>query len=124
VLTVIEAWRNNDPNARLRNAYNLPTMLRLSKDKTEVETSRGATVPVQHAKRALDIVRLFKFRGKEYVRGERSIHLGHYVVDRITADGTLHAGCHVINFDEIERMAVELDKIPAVHLWEIDVINL
>lgn len=108
---IIAAWRVNDPSARLRNAYNLPSMLRLSADKTEVETSLGARVPVQHAKRALQIVRLFQSRGREYVRGTRSIHLGHYVVDRIDADGTLHAGCHVIKFEEIERVAVELDQI-------------
>lgn len=111
---IIAAWRVNDPSARLRNAYNLPTMLRLSADKTEVETSRGARVPVQHAKRALGLVRLFQSRGKEYVRGDRSIHLGHYVVDKVEADGTLHAGCHVIKFEEIERVAIELDKIERV----------
>jgi hypothetical protein len=111
---VIAAWRMNDPNARLRNAYNLPSMLRLSADKTEVETSLGVRVPVQHAKKALVIVRFFQSRQKEYVRGQRSIHLGHYVVDRITPEGTLHAGCHVIPFSEIERIGVELDQIADV----------
>jgi hypothetical protein len=108
---IIAAWRNNDPDARLRYSYNSPTLLRLSADKTEVETSHGARVPVQHAKKALRTVRWFQSHGKEYVRGDHSIHIGHYVVDRITPDGTLHAGCHVISFDEISRLAVQLDQI-------------
>lgn len=86
-------------------------MLRLSADKTTVETSRGATVPVQHAKRVLRVVQLFQGRRAEYIRGDRSMHLGHYTVDKIAADGTLYAGCHVIPYSEIERIAGQLDLI-------------
>jgi hypothetical protein len=30
------------------------------------------------------------------------------VVDRIEPDGTVHAGCHVVRWEEIERIAPQL----------------
>ena len=37
--------------------------------------------------------------------------LGHYTIDRIEANGTLHAGCHVISLAEIENLAPALDAV-------------
>lgn len=91
----------------------VPTMLRIKGD--EVQTSRGAAVPVTHAIRGLKMVRKVKESGVEYRRNGHTLHLGPYSVDRISADGTLYAGCHVIHWDEIDRIAPELERWRAEH---------
>jgi len=77
----------------------------------EVETTRGARVPVDHAARALKIVRACVSTGREYVRNGHTEHVGNYSIDRIEANGTLHAGCHVIRYEEIERIAPQLEAL-------------
>lgn len=76
----------------------------------EVVTSLGARVPISHAKRGLKFVREVVANGKEYVRNGHTLHLGRYPIDKVEADGTLHAGCHVIRFAEIQRIGAELEK--------------
>jgi hypothetical protein len=117
---VIEAWRNGDTSAVLRNPWNLPVMLRVrtfNADESsqfaiaQVETSRGARVPVSHALRGLRFVRAIVAKGQPYQRNGHTLHLGDYAIDRIDADGTLHAGCHVISLAEIERIAPILESM-------------
>ena len=82
-------------------------MLRVVGD--EVETSLGARFPVAHAKLGLAFVRKVRASGQEYVRNGHTIHLGNYVIDRIDSDGSVHAGCHVVRWEEIERIAPQLN---------------
>lgn len=84
----------------------IPPMLRVVGD--QVETSLGARFPREHAIRGLAFVREVRASGQEYVRNGHAIHLGNYVIDRIEPDGTVHAGCHVVRWEEIERIAPEL----------------
>lgn len=118
--TVIAAWRNGDPSARLRNTYNMPVMLRVrtfgadeevAGEVGRVETSRGAQVPISHAVRALRFVRAVVARGEAFETNGKTLHLGHYKVTSIAVDGTLTVGCHVISLDEIERVAPELGRL-------------
>jgi hypothetical protein len=102
-------WRAGNPNVRL--PWGAQTLLRIKGN--EVETSRGARVPVSHAKRGLAFVRSVVSSGQEYVRNGHTLHLGHYAIDRIETDGTLHAGCHVIKFAEIQSLAPALDAVTA-----------
>jgi len=106
---VIEAWRNGDTDAHLLYPNSIPCMLRVMAD--EVETSRGARVPVAHAVRGLRFVRAVVAKGTPYVRNGHTLHLGHYPIDRIDVDGTLTARCHVIPYAEIERIAPRLEAI-------------
>jgi len=119
---IIAAWRNGDSQARLRDPWNLPVMLRIRTFGADenvqhavamVETSRGAQVPVSHAIRGLRFVRAVVARGKAFQTNGHTFHLGHYKIDRIDVDGTLTAGCHVIPYAEIERIAPELERIAA-----------
>lgn len=89
----------------------IPTMLRISKDQKDVETSQGARVPVSHAIRGLRFVRSVVQSGKEYTRNGHTFHLGHYAIDKIEANGTLYAGCHVISLAEIEQLAPSLESL-------------
>lgn len=101
----IELWKSG------RLAYghfpNTPAMLRVSGD--EVETSLGARVPLSHAKRALVLVRAVVSRGETWQTNGHTCHLGNYKLERIEADGTLRAGCHLIARDEWERVAPQIE---------------
>ena len=90
--------------------YDVPAMLRIAGD--EVQTSRGARFPIAHAKRGLAFVRKVRECGQAYVRNGHTIHLGRYAIDRIEPDGTVKAGCHVVSWEEIERIAPALDSVP------------
>lgn len=104
-----ELWKAGNANVRLSYISGVDTLLRITGN--EVETSRGARIPVSHAKRGLAFVRKVMASGQEYVRNGHTLHLGHYSIDKITTDGTLTAGCHVIKFAEIARLALALDNL-------------
>jgi hypothetical protein len=76
----------------------------------EVETSLGARFPRAHAIRGLAFVRGIRASGQEYIPNGHAIHLGNYVIDRIDSDG-VHAGCHVVKWEEIERIAPQLNAL-------------
>lgn len=115
----LQEWRSgarnhiDSPDWHLYNSGSIarpkiPTMLRIKGD--EVETSQGARVPVRHARLALRMVRHVMETGQEFVTNGHTIHIGHYNVSKIAADGTLTAGCHIITWDEINRIAEQLDN--------------
>src|SRR6202790_4127305 len=103
---LITKWRAGQYSGCL---YDVPAMLRI--DGNEVVTSRGARFPITHAKRALAFVRKIRESQKAYVRNGHTIHLGPYALDRIELDGTVRAGCHVVSWEEIERIASALDSV-------------
>jgi hypothetical protein len=89
-----------------RNGWSEPTLLRI---KGEVlETSQGAEVPLDHAKRAFKFIAECRTRNVEYQRNGHSIHVGHFKIDSIDAEGNIKAGCHSIQWSEIERIAEQL----------------
>jgi hypothetical protein len=104
--TRIPDWRNHKYDGGM---WNLPTMLRLSKDKQNVETSKGADIPVTHAKRLWPIIQNCKAVGKGF--NDRQIRLGHYTLSEIRPDGSIVVGCHDIPYAEIELIARELGLI-------------
>jgi len=104
---LITEWRAGQYSGCL---YDVPVMLRI--DGNEVVTSRGARFPVSHAKRALAFIKKLRESQKAYVRNGHTIHLGPYAIDLIEPDGTVKAGCHVVSWEEIERIASALDSVP------------
>jgi hypothetical protein len=103
----IQAWRDGQA---ISLPYNVPAMLRIAGN--EIETSKGARVPLAHAKRALVLIRAVVSRGEAWATNGHTCHVGHYRIDSIEANGTVKAGCHVIARDEWERIAPALDAIP------------
>ena len=85
----------------------VPTLLRIVGD--NVETSRHAIFPVAHAKRGLTLVRATMARGTDWIANGHTCKLGMYAISKITADGTVFAGCHVVPFSSIARIANDLD---------------
>lgn len=78
-----------------------------------LQTSLGASVPLQHAVKAFRFIKLVRERGQDWSRNGRTVRVGHFQVDRIDAQGNIHAGCHFIAWPEIERIARELNVIDA-----------
>jgi hypothetical protein len=79
----------------------------------EVETSKGARVPLSHVLRVLPMVKAIITAGRTYKANGHTIHLGHYQLDEITAEGEIIAGCHRIARSEFERFAAILEALPA-----------
>lgn len=106
----IAKWREGDIPILPAEARELPTVLRLRDGM--VETSLGASVPAPHAARALQIIRALMTDGKlPWQSNGHCIRLGHYKLDSIERNGTIHAGCHVIPWVEVERIAPALERI-------------
>lgn len=77
-----------------------------------IETSWGASVPVSVAPlvwRAATQCRT-AHAAHEFTR-ETAPRLGPFTLDHIGADGSITAGCHFIQFDEVRRVAVTLGYI-------------
>lgn len=105
---LIQRWHAGENCISHWEAHDFPTLLRINGD--EIETSRGASFPVDHALRVLPVVQSLIQHGRTYQRNGHSIHLGHYVLDRVDSDGTIHAGCHVVRRDETERLIQQLKE--------------
>jgi hypothetical protein len=105
----IAAWLAGE-NVSARS-YNWPTLLRVQGE--DVQTTKGAIFPIEHARLALAMVRRTIATGEAYVRNGHTIHLGPYALDSIAVDGTVTAGCHVIEPAEIERFGAILDATQA-----------
>lgn len=80
-------------------------LIRAKGDK--LETSWGADVPLSHAIKAFRFVKLLRERGETWRRNGRTVRVGVYQIDSVDAAG-FDAGCHRINWPEIERLAREL----------------
>jgi hypothetical protein len=72
-----------------------------------VQTSRGAEIPVDHARRFWPVIKAWHESGERVSVSERHIRLGHYTVQGF-ADDVLTVGCHQIPYSEIERIAAQL----------------
>lgn len=134
----LEEWLAGVPDVcppRLPEAY-----LRIAQDEDgpniQVQTSLGARVPIAHAIRAARLIKgLIEHHqakanagdlrpedwGKAnlYERNGHSIHIGNYVLDKVTADGTVWAGCHKIERAEFERFSKVLEEWQAKHGGEV-----
>lgn len=73
-------------------------------DSAELVTSHGARVPLAHAIKAFRFVKLIREKGGHWQRNGRTVRVGHYQIDSIDPAG-FNAGCHRINWPEIERVA-------------------
>jgi hypothetical protein len=95
-------------------------LLRVNGD--TLETSQGASVPLDHAVKAFRFVKLCRDRGEGWKRNGHTIHVGHFHVDQIAANGDFHAGCHFITWDECERVARAIgifDEAPSAEALEL-----
>lgn len=106
----IELWKDGDPHVYL--GWQAPMMLRLRpSDPNTLETSKGAHVPLA------DAVRVFRFAAQcksglvQWQAKAPRPRVGDFHVDAIDQDGTIHAGCHSIPWDESARMAASIGLV-------------
>jgi len=85
------------------SAYGQPIRLRIAGD--ELQTSRGARVPLAHAVKAFRVLKRLHDKGQAYQRNGHTIHLGHFALDSLDTEGNVTAGCHTVQWAEIERVA-------------------
>lgn len=80
-----------------------------------LQTSLGAEVPLSHAVKVFQFVKLCRERGEGWARNGRTIRVGHFQVDRVMPCGDFVAGCHRINWHEVARLAtlLGLDAVEA-----------
>ena len=78
----------------------LPTMLRAWDG--QMETSKGATVPLADAERTFRFVSLVRAKG--WHRNGETHAIGHYELDAVNPQGVV-AGCHRVSWAEVERFA-------------------
>jgi hypothetical protein len=103
-----QAWLDGKGSGRFSDA-NGGALLRIIGDPGEpetaqLETSHGARVPLNHAIKAFRFVKLIRETGGHWQRNGRTVRVGFYQLDSIDPDG-FNAGCHRINWPEIERVA-------------------
>ena len=94
-----------------RTNYGTPAFLRVNGD--VLETSQGATVPLDHAIKAFRLIFACRAAGKVWCEPYETVvvRVGDFRVDRIEANGDIKAGCHVILWPEIERIARQLELL-------------
>lgn len=106
----LEAWVT-DTTIYAGGFYGLPTKLRVKGD--EIQTSHGATIPVEHAVRIWPLLHKAHESGQPVVaRPDHTLHLGYYKFNSFEND-ILTVGCHQIPYSEIERMAEQLSLLEA-----------
>jgi hypothetical protein len=99
----LEKWRNG---AQIYGGYFEVTALRLNGD--SIETSRGASIPTDHAIKAWPMLKKLHERGENVSFDNHTIKLGHYGM-RAFRDDCLIVGCHEIPFKEVSAIAAQLN---------------
>jgi hypothetical protein len=99
-------WRNG-VKGELAHIYvggNPPTLVR--RVGNNLETSRGADCPFSHAVIAFLKAQDCRATNTAWHRNGQQIRVGHFNVDSIDVDGNMRAGCHSIQFEEMQRLAI------------------
>lgn len=109
---VIPLWRlNNNLAWSDKHLINTSDKIYLRLIGENVETSKGATFPIEHARRAYNFVKDAMLKERTFTANSSlpAPRLGHFKIDSIDKHGTVKAGCHVVEYDEIEYIAKQLD---------------
>ena len=113
-LAAVDDWRAGRRSS-IPYVSTLPAdLLRLTADGQTVETSRGATVPMPHFRRAFRTLKRLHDAGQTYAQNGHSMMVGHYRVSRMDA-GMVQVGCHSFQWDEVQTFATRagLDAGPS-----------
>lgn len=106
-----DKWRQGGPLSR-SFTLNGQAILRLKGN--EVETSQGASFPVVHAIKAIQLLNKIVDTDKTGVIWQangHSIPLGHYQIEQVQKtdnDVVILAGCHKVSMNEVHRLEMEI----------------
>jgi hypothetical protein len=107
-----ERWING--KGYNRTFPNSPVAFRISpSDSQEVETSLGATVPLDHAIRVFRMLAKLRRQGISFTQDDNAhrdrLRIGHFHIDSVDWDtDTIIAGCHTIEWKAIAEFAAKL----------------
>lgn len=102
------AWQAGAHNGWIGALPGGSAALRAVDSMTTLETSLGASVPLDHAIRAFRFVKRCRDRAETWRRNGGTLRVGHFQIDSIATNGDFHAGCHFIAYSEVERLATLL----------------
>lgn len=71
----------------------------------QLQTSRGASVPLRHAIRVFQFIRQCRESGEGFKANGRIIRVGHFTVTSISPKGDMVAGCHTFTWERIAEAA-------------------
>lgn len=71
-------------------------------------TSQGASVPLAHAIRVFAFLKLCRANGRAWRTNGKTLAVGHFRVDSVSAQGDFVAGCHKIYWQEVAKVAASL----------------
>lgn len=74
----------------------------------ELVTSQAARVPLAHAIRVFRFLKRQRAAGEAWEANGKTLPVGHFRVELVTAEGSFKAGCHWINWPEVARLADSL----------------
>jgi len=80
-------------------------------DGNEVLTSRGATAPLDHVRKAWAFLKPRIEAGTPWQSNGHTLHVGNFQIDYLTVEGELKAGCHIFDKTELLRFGAILDTI-------------
>lgn len=98
-------WRLDDGETPRGALLRVASSTRNGEPVAVLETSWGASVPLDHAMRAFPLLAKCRETGKGWIASGHSIRVGDYAITEISPNGGFRAGCHWINWGEIERIA-------------------
>ena len=82
-----------------------------------VETSQGALFPIEDARRVFPIIQKCRDSHRGWKANGGRVRVGSFNLDSITDAGHVRAGCHFIQWPEIERTAIALGLIAPPSMW-------
>jgi hypothetical protein len=107
--TQFEQWRSGHASVRCPWSYgtdgNGSAYLRINNARNEVETSLGAFVSIEDARKAWRFVKLCKEQGREFATNGMRAHVGNFSIRAIYANGNAQVGCHFFTFERIAELA-------------------
>jgi len=103
----MQLWAAGE-NVPMEGFQFLATALRIKAE--NIQTSRGANIPVADALKLWPLLLRVKQSGKTMGAGLHSINLGAYRFNSFDGN-TLIVGCHSIAWDQLEKMAIELNLL-------------
>lgn len=98
----LQRWRDGED---VRSYFEV-TALRIKGD--EIETTKGARIPLDHALRAFPLLKRLHQKDASLDISKHAIKLGYYTVNRVEKDNLI-VGCHSIPFSEIYAIAKKLN---------------
>lgn len=103
----LKSWLNGEISNYY--SYDIPVFLRIHGE--DIQTSRGAIVPIKFLKKAWLVIQECKKNKTSWRPNGHKIPLGHFSIDEINANGNIKAGCHTILYGPIKNIARQLNFI-------------